>query len=91
MSKSLIFGQKTSDSLGKQMSKFPALPYSTVPVPGLRDARPAGWVTYCSICALRKYNAESTKQASKRFNSIVKTINIADLGIIYLCTAESKC
>ena len=27
------------------------LPYSTVPVPWLRDARPAGWVTYCSICA----------------------------------------
>ena len=27
------------------------LPYSTVPVPQLRDARPAGWVTYCSICA----------------------------------------
>ena len=27
------------------------LPYSTVPVPRFRDARPAGWVTYCSICA----------------------------------------
>ena len=27
------------------------LPYSTVPVPLLRDARPAGWVNYCSICA----------------------------------------
>ena len=25
--------------------------YSTVPVPRLRDARPAGWVTCCSICA----------------------------------------
>ena len=34
---------------------------------------------------MRKYNAESTKQGSKRFNSIVKTINIANLGIIYLC------
>ena len=33
---------------------------------------------------MRKYNAESPKQGSKRFNSIVKTINIADLGIIYL-------
>ena len=31
-----------------------------------------------------KYNAESPKQGSKRFNSIVKTINIVDLGIIYL-------
>ena len=29
------------------------------------------------------YNAKSPKQDSKRFNSIVKTINIADLGIIY--------
>ena len=28
-----------------------SLPYSTVPELGLRDARPAGWVTYCSICA----------------------------------------
>ena len=27
------------------------LPYSTVPVPHLRDARLAGWVTYCSISA----------------------------------------
>ena len=27
------------------------LPYSKVPVPLLGDARPAGWVTYCSICA----------------------------------------
>ena len=25
--------------------------YSTVLVPRLMDARPAGWVTYCSICA----------------------------------------
>ena len=29
--------------------KWP-LPYCTVPVPLLRDARPAGWVTFCSIC-----------------------------------------
>ena len=33
---------------------------------------------------IRKYNAESPKQGSKRFNSAVKTINIANLGIIYL-------
>ena len=26
------------------------LPHSTVPVPQMRDARPASWVTYCSIC-----------------------------------------
>ena len=34
---------------------------------------------------MRKYNAKSPKQGSKRFNSIVKTKYIADLGIIYLC------
>ena len=34
---------------------------------------------------MREYNAESPKQGRKRFNSIVKTINIAYLGIIYLC------
>ena len=28
------------------------LPHSTVPVPQMRDARPASWVTYCSICAM---------------------------------------
>ena len=33
---------------------------------------------------MREYNAESPKQDRKRFNFIVKTINIADLGIIYL-------
>ena len=33
---------------------------------------------------MREYNAESPKQGRKMFNYIVKTINIADLGIIYL-------
>ena len=33
---------------------------------------------------MRKYNAESTKQGRKRFNSIVKTINFYYLPIIYL-------
>ena len=33
---------------------------------------------------MRKYNAESPKQVSRRFNSIVKTNFIADLGIVYL-------
>ena len=33
---------------------------------------------------MRKYNAASPKQGSKRFNYILKTISIADLGIIYL-------
>ena len=60
------------------------LPYITVRVPGLRDAWPAYRVTYCSTRPLRKYNAESPKQGSKSFNSIVKTINIADMCIIHL-------
>ena len=33
---------------------------------------------------MREYNAKSPKQGRKRFNSIVKTIDIADLGIVYL-------
>ena len=39
---------------------------------------------------MREYNAESPKQGRKRFNSIVKTINIADLGIIYLWSAITQ-
>ena len=35
------------------------LPYSTVPVPRLREARPAGWVTYCSICASTMLRAQN--------------------------------
>ena len=34
---------------------------------------------------MRKYNAESPKQGSIRFNSIVKTKYIDVLGIVYLC------
>ena len=34
---------------------------------------------------MRKYNAESPKQGSRRFNYIVKTKYIDDLGIVYLC------
>ena len=33
---------------------------------------------------MRKYNAESPKQGSRRFNFIVKTKYIDDLGIVYL-------
>ncbi len=33
---------------------------------------------------MRVYNAESPKQDSRRFNSIVKTKYIDDLGIVYL-------
>ena len=45
--------------------------------------------TFCSICALRKYNAESPKQGKKRFNSNVKTINFSYLPIIYLRSSGS--
>ena len=31
------------------------------------------------------FNAESPKQGSRRFNSIVKTKYIDNLGIVYLC------
>ena len=34
---------------------------------------------------MRKYNVKSPKQGRNRFNSIVKMINVANLGIIYLC------
>ena len=54
---------------------------ATVPVWQLRDAMPAGWVT--QFQCMREYNAESPKQGKKRFNSFVKTTNIAYLGIIY--------
>ena len=54
----------------------------------MRDVRPAGWVTYCSICA--SHNAESPKQGRKRFNSIAKTINFSYPPIIYLCLTGSK-
>ena len=43
------------------------LPYSTLPVPMLKDARPAGWVNCVSICASTMPRAQ--KQGSKRFNS----------------------
>ena len=39
---------------------------------------------------MHKYNAESLKQGSERFNSIVKTFNIADLCIVYLCLHCTK-
>ena len=68
------------------------LPYSTMacmPVPRLREARPAGLVTYWLLQHMHKYNAKSPKQDRKRFNSIVKTIHIFYLPIIYLCLQVS--
>ena len=58
------------------------LPYSIVPLPRLRDARPAGWVTSFSIWASTMPRAQnratnaSISEKSKRF---------AHLGMIYLC------
>ena len=54
------------------------------PLSYLRDAEPADWVICFSICTLYKYIDESPKQGSRRFNSIVKTTYMADLGIVYL-------
>ena len=63
--------------------KWP-LPYCTVPVPllSVEGCRAIGLGHLLQY--MREYNAERPKQGSKRFNCIVKTINIADLGIIYL-------
>ena len=60
----------------------------TVPVPRLRDARPAGRVTYCSICAS---TMPRPIQGRKRFNSTVKTIYSYYLPIIYLCSHALLC
>ena len=35
-----------------------------------------------------KYNAESSKQGSKRFNSITKTIHFAHLGILLIYATD---
>ena len=50
----------------------------------MRDARPAGWVTYWLLHYMREYNAESPKQGRKGFNSIVNTIYFSYLPITYL-------
>ena len=39
---------------------------------------------------MHKYNAESPKQGSKRFNSNAKTKYIADLGIMYLWSSLNR-
>ena len=53
-----------------------------MPVPLLKDARPAGWVTCFGICA--EYNAESHNRAAK--GSILKEdeIHCQFVYIIYL-------
>ena len=58
------------------------MPVSTVLVPLLRDAGPAGCMGQL-FQYVRKYNAENPKQGSKRFNYIATTKYIVDLDIIY--------
>ena len=64
-----------------------------IPTTGVNHIHPLGLLhfIYSSMGRLgqlfqymRKYNAESPKQGSKRFNSNAKTKYIADLGIMYL-------
>ena len=43
-----------------------------------------------SVLYMHKYNAESPKQGSRRFNYIVKTKYIDDLGIVNLCCHTSQ-
>ena len=58
------------------------MPYSTLLVPLLRDARSAGWVTYY-MQYMREYNAESQKQDSKRFKFQVRG-NTLRIWVYYL-------
>ena len=58
--------------------------YSTVPVPQLRDARSAGWVTYIAVYV--RVQCRDPKQGRKWINSIVKTIHSSYLPVIYLHT-----
>ena len=64
------------------------LPYSTMPIPRFRNARPTGWVTYCSICTSTMPRAQ--KKNRKRFNYITKTIHFSYLPIIYLCCISKQ-
>ena len=59
------------------------LPYSTVPVPLFRDARPAGWVNCFSICASTMQRAQN--RAAK--DSILNEVKILFQSgyIIYIC------
>ena len=60
------------------------LPYSTVPVQWLRDARPTGWVTYCSICMRETMPRAQNRAGKGSILHIVKTIGFYNLVIIYL-------
>ena len=60
-------------------------PFSTMPVPRLRVARPAGWITCYSICASTMPRAWRTAKGSTHM-----TKHFAHLGIlfIYECTVS---
>ena len=63
------------------------LPYSTKPVPRLKVARPAGWVTYCRICESTMPRAQN--RAAKGSILLPRQNTSPDLVIIYLCQAPS--
>ena len=68
-----------------QIEPYWPLPYSAMPVPLLAvGGCQAGGLGHL-LQYMRKYNAQSPKQGRKRFNSIVKTINISYFPIIYQC------
>ena len=66
-----------------QIEPYWTLPYSAVPVPLLGVARPAGWVTFCSIYASTVPRAKN--MAVKGLILFLKAINFSYLPIIYLC------
>ena len=68
-----------------QLLMFPAIAQSITRPPNVFITVQAGRLGQL-FQYMHKYNAESPKQGSKRFNSIVKVKYIADLGIIYLCS-----
>ena len=74
-------GRGPTRLLSNSTSLSTAVQYN-LPVPLLRDARPAGWV-HCFQYML-EYNAESPKQDSKRFNSQGREIIGLSGYIIYL-------
>ena len=84
-----LVGNQTLLFYSPTVEKVQQESYSAVPVPLLGDARPVGWVTFCSICASILYNAENPKHDRKRFISIKKTIRFSYLHIIYLCLPPS--
>ena len=61
------------------------LPYSTVPVLGLRDARPAGWVTFFSICASTMPRAQNraAKGSIILWRRLTLPIWVYNLSMVY--------